>query len=111
MTLFGLIAVILYLLYKRSTEIVVVRSSRTSSKPDFAKIVNAVQEAARQAAEQPADESRRHGARLLGDARQAAVRALVKNDQFLEAIKLYGKLYNVDPYAAKKAVDKIMLEL
>ncbi len=73
-------------------------------------IVNTIQEVAKQAADQAAQGS--GGARLSssqGATGRAAIRAMVKNNQFIEAIQLYKRMYGVDLATAKKAVDEIML--
>ncbi len=113
LTFLGFVAVAFYLLYKRSTEIVVVnplrgvRPSRPDSAPleqvDFARLLNTIQQASTHQA---------GGGAHLPDSNKgrAAIRQMVKNNQFIEAIQLYRRLYGVDLHTAKKAVDALMLE-
>ncbi len=120
LTFLGFVAVAFYLLYKRSTEIVVVnplrdarlypppspRSENPAGGPidqmDFSRLLNTIQ----QASAQPGGLKRPNA---VNNGR-AAIRLMVKNNQFIEAIQLYRRLYGVDLAAAKKAVDAMMLE-
>ncbi len=116
----GLIAAVGVILYKRATEIVVIRPldglKRDAGTPDFASILTTIQQAAEQAAaeanrqNQPRREPQA-GAQVRGKSEQgrAAIRALVANNRFYEAIELYKRVYGVDGEAAKKAVDEMML--
>ncbi|MDD5302493.1 MAG: hypothetical protein PHS14_05220 [Elusimicrobia bacterium] len=108
----GLIAVAFRILYTRSTDIIVVNplqgrrqspppgaepeddESEPQSVPDFARLLNTIQQAA-----QPASAQGR-----------AAIIQMVQNNQFIEAMQLYRRLYGVDLATAKKAIDKMMLE-
>lgn len=117
----GLIIAVGTILYKRATEIVVVRPldglKRDAGTPDFASILTTIQQAAEQAAQeanrqnQPRRE-RQIAAQVKGKSEQgrAAIRALVANNRFYEAIDLYRRIYGVDQEAAKKAVDEMMLQ-
>ena len=108
-TFLGLVAVIAYLIYKRSTDIITVNPLSSQNKfglPDFTSIVNTIQDIAKQAAEEAAQGSAQ---RPQGAQGRAAIRAMVQNDQFIEAIQLYRRTYGVDLATAKKAVDEIML--
>ena len=81
-TFIGFIIVSFIILYKRSTEIIV---------------VNPLQG--------------RRQAPLPGSPQgRAAIIKLVENNRFIEAMQLYRRLYGVDLQTAKKAVDKMMLE-
>jgi endonuclease V-like protein UPF0215 family len=113
LTFFGLIVVFFIILYKRSTEIIVVNplqgrrpeppagedaeneAADPRSVPDFARLLNTIQ----QASQIPASAKGR-----------VEIVQLVQNNQFIEAMQLYRRLYGVDLQTAKKAVDKIMLE-
>lgn len=114
LTFIGLVVVAFIILYKRSTEIIVVNPLRgprqaalpgdeaedeeeaaPESVPDFARLLNTIQ----QAAQNPASAQGR-----------AAIIQMVQNNQFIEAMQLYRRLYGVDLQTAKKAVDKMMLE-
>jgi hypothetical protein len=113
-TFIGLIVVAFIILYKRSTEIIVVNPLRgqrqapmpgdmsedadeegSEPAPSFAGLLSAIQ----QASQNPAS-TQGH----------AAIVQMVQNNQFIEAIQLYRRLYGVDLATAKKAVDKMMLE-
>lgn len=113
-TFIGFIVVTFIILYKRSTEIITVNPMQGTrpaapvlrgpegdepdapdSVPDFARLLNTIQ----QATPKPASAQGR-----------AAIIQMVKNNQFIEAIQLYRRLYGVDLSTAKKAVDKMMLE-
>ncbi len=106
----GLIVVFFIILYKRSTEIIVVNPLKgqrqaplpdddaPDAAPDFAGLLGNIQQAV-QAAQNPAAAQGR-----------AAIMQMVQNNQFIEAIQLYRRLYGVDLRAAKQAVDKMMLE-
>jgi len=108
----GLLCIAAYLVYKRSTEIITVNPLSQQGRPavpNFTEIVNTIQDVARQAAEAQGT----GGAQLpqsQGKQGRAAIRAMVKNNQFIEAIQLYKRLYGVDLATAKKAVDEIMLK-
>jgi hypothetical protein len=112
----ALLCIAAYIVYKRSSEIITVNpmSQVKPSAPDFAAIVNTVSEIAKQAAEQ----QNTGGARLPSSPNsqgradsqgRAAIVRMVKNNQFIEAIQLYKRIYGVDLATAKKAVDEIML--
>jgi len=110
----GVVACIIF--YKRSTEIVKVNPIRHqtpgSTEPasqtiDFARIISTIQDAAAEAAKEAASTG---GARLPMDKGRAAILAMVRNQQFIEAIKRYREVYGVDLRTAKKAVDEMMLE-
>ncbi|MBI5245742.1 MAG: hypothetical protein HY923_01065 [Elusimicrobia bacterium] len=109
----GLICVAAYLVYKRSTDIITVNPLSSQSKtgaPDFSAIVNTISQVAQQAASEAAQGS--GGARIRqssGGQGRAAIRSMVQNNQFIEAIQLYRRMYGVDLATAKKAVDEIML--
>ena len=102
---FGVVACII--LYKRSTEIITVnplkgrtfspeaREEEPQSVPDFARLVNTIQAASQ---------------KTVAAGGRAAIRRLVENDQFIEAMQLYRRVYGVDLEAAKKAIDEMMLE-
>ncbi len=115
-TFIGLIVVSFIILYKRSTEIIVVNPLRGQSQapmpgdtaendaedeedsqpaPSFAGLLGAIQQAAQKSASTQG---------------RAAIIQMVQNNQFIEAIQLYRRLYGVDLSTAKKAVDKMMLE-
>lgn len=120
LTFLGFVAVAFYLLYKRSSEIVVVnplRDARRSSPPssregnaagvpidqmDFSRLLNTIQQASQQPGGLKKPNAVNNG--------RMAIRLMVKNNQFIEAIQLYRRLYGVDLAAAKKAVDEMMLE-
>ena len=110
----GLIAVAFIILYKRSTEIIVINPMR-SARPaapalrgpdedeapetlDFARLINTVQQAAQGKPVEIPVQGRE------------AIRRLVRSNQFIEAMQLYRRLYGVDLKTAKKAVDELMLE-
>ena len=114
LTFIGFVVVSFIILYKRSTEIIVVNPMQGTrpaapvlrgpegdepdapdSVPDFARLLNTIQ----QAAQKPASAQGR-----------AAIIQMVQKNQFIEAIQLYRRLYGVDLQTAKKAIDKIMLE-
>ena len=113
-TFIGLVVVAFIILYKRSTEIIVVNPLQgrrqapmpgdasenddeedSEPAPSFAGLLDAIQ----QASQNPGAPQGR-----------AAIIKLVENNRFIEAIQLYRRLYGVDLQAAKKAVDKMMLE-
>ena len=113
-TLIGLVIVAFIILYKRSTEIIVVNPLRgqrqapmpgdtsenddegdSEPAPSLAGLLGAIQ----QASQNPASAQGR-----------AAIVQMVQNNQFIEAIQLYRRLYGVDLATAKKAVDKMMME-
>lgn len=110
-TFIGFVVVFLIIFYKRSTEIITInplqgqrQAPRTGagdeevapeSVPDFARLLNTIQ----QATQNPGSPQGR-----------AAIIKLVENNQFIEAMQLYRRLYGVDLQTAKKAVDKMMLE-
>jgi len=114
LTFIGFIIVGCIILYKRSTEIITVNPLRgqfqaplpgveaeeeeDADVPDFARLVNTISQAARN----PKGFAEGQG--------RAAVLKLVENNKFIEAMQLYRRLYGVDLAAAKKAVDKMMLE-
>lgn len=119
MLVLGLIAAAVVIIYKRATEIVVVRpldglKSSSSAAPDFSLVVNAIAAAAQEAQKQ--NQPRRErlssagGIQAKSERGRAAIRALVANNQFYEAIELYKRVYGVDGEAAKKAVDEMMLQ-
>ena len=105
LTFLGLIAVAFIILIKRSIEIISVNPLKGQyappppaaqpPAPQLGRILGLIQESAQQ--------------RVSGEGR-GAIRALIKNNQFIEAIQLYQKLYGVRLSAAKKAVDEMMLE-
>ena len=119
-TFIGFIVVFLIIFYKRATEIVVVNPMRglgpaapalrepsdsekePDSVPDFARLLNTIQQASTRA---PGG-----GAKLPVNQGRAAIIKMVENNQFIEAMQLYRRLYGVDLAVAKKAIDKIMLE-
>lgn len=116
----GFVVVFFILLYKRSTEIVVINPMRgappaapvlrdptdeemdgpSDAPPDFATLLNTIKTVAVEAANQSAGAPPSELAR-------AQIRRLVENDQIIEAIKLYTRLYKVDLKTAKKAVDQM----
>lgn len=105
----GFVIVACIVVYKRSTEIIVVNpmryhqpSAQACESIDFGRILNTIQEAAAEAA--------REGARPQTDKGRAAIRNMVKNHQFVQAIARYSQVYGVDLRTAKKAVDEMMLE-
>ena len=120
LTLIGFIIVSFIILYKRSTEIIVVnpmQGTRPAAPvlrgpegdepdapgvPDFARLLNTIQQAATQQSG--------GGAKLHVNQGRAAILKMVQNNQFIEAMQLYRRLYGVDLQTAKKAIDKIMLE-
>ena len=114
--LIGLIVVFLIIFYKRSTEIIKVNplsgarpsvprpdgeepSAGASDTIDFGRLINTISEAAQHQA---------GGGSKLPRSREAVLK-LVRNNQFIEAIALYRRLYGTDLQTAKKAVDKMML--
>lgn len=117
----GFVLVAVFLVYKRSQEIITVNPMRftppslpgqdqkNSQTLDFSRLLNTIQEAAAEAAKEANQQSRPSGAKLP-DKGRAAIRAMVKNQQFIEAIKRYREVYGVDLRTAKKAVDEMMLE-
>lgn len=122
MLILGLIAAAVVIIYKRATEIVTIRPldglKTASDTPDFASVIGAISQAAQQAAAE-ANKQQNRGRRERQGAPQvqaksergrAAIRAMVANDQFHEAIELYKRVYGVDSEAAKKAVDEMMLQ-
>lgn len=116
----GFVIVACIVVYKRSTEIIVVNpmryhqpSARASESIDFGRILNTIQEAAAEAAKEANAPGSSGGAKLprsSGDKGRAAIRAMVKNQQFIQAIQKYKEVYGVDLRTAKKAVDEMMLE-
>lgn len=118
MLVLGLIAAAVVIIYKRATEIVVIRpldglkSSSSSDAPDFSAIVNAIAAAAQEANKQSPRRERPSGGQYQARSERgrAAIRAMVANNQFYEAIELYKKVYGVDGETAKKAVDEMMLQ-
>ncbi len=113
----GFVVVACLIAYKRSTEIIVVNpmryhqpSGKASESIDFGRILNTIQDAAAEAAKE-SQKARHQGARLpSSDKGRAAIRNMVRNHQFIEAIKRYSEVYGVDLRTAKKAVDEMMLE-
>ncbi|UPT73249.1 MAG: hypothetical protein M0D55_15365 [Elusimicrobiota bacterium] len=120
----GLLAAVVIIAYKRATEIVTVnpmaalRKSSSLNLPEgFGQVLGAIKEAAEEAnrqANQQQTQHRRteqHGQIPKGRSEQgrAAIRQLVSNNRFHEAIALYRRVYGVDAEAAKKAVDEMML--
>jgi len=111
----GLIVVAFIILYKRSTEIIVVNPMRAqrpapdlrgpedaadednNESVDFGRLLNTIQ----QAVTQP-DQASGQG--------DEAIRRLIRSDKFIEAMQLYRKVHGVDLRTAKKAVDRLMLE-
>ncbi len=100
----GFVIVACIVVYKRSTEIIVVNpmryhqpSAQASESIDFGRILNTIQEA-------------NASGSSAGDKGRAAIRNMVKNQQFLQAIQRYKEVYGVDLRTAKKAVDEMMLE-
>lgn len=117
MLVLGLIAAAVVIIYKRATEIVVVRpldglKTSSSDAPDFSAVVNAIAAAAQEANRQNQRRERPSGGQFQAKSERgrAAIRALVSNNQFYEAIELYKRVYGVDGEAAKKAVDEMMLQ-
>lgn len=118
LTFIGFVAVAFFLLYKRSTEIITVNPLRGQGQtflpaekapdeeneqevPDFARLLNTITRTAAQAS----------GANLpAAGAGRDEILALVRRNRFIEAIQLYRRIYGTDLAAAKKAVDKMMLE-
>lgn len=114
LTFIGFVAVACVILYKRSTEIITVNPLKgqyqapppgvepeeedETDVPDFARLVNTISQAARD----PKGFAEGQG--------RSAILKLVRNNQFIEAMQLYRRLYGVDLATAKKAVDKMMLE-
>lgn len=112
----GFIIVACIVVYKRSTEIIVVNpmryhqpSGQASESIDFGRILNTIQDAAAEAVKE-ANAQGSGRIRHQGDKGRAAIRNMVKNQQFIEAIKRYSEVYGVDLRTAKKAVDEMMLE-
>lgn len=119
--LIGFVAVAFIILYKRSTEIITVNplsgrprgplpgapeteaEPEEDEQPSFSGFLGAL----KQAAEQAAQQANQGQASAQG---RAAIIRLVRNNQFIEAIQLYRRLYGVDLQTAKRAVDKMMLE-
>ncbi len=119
--LIGLVAVAFIILYKRSTEIITVNplqgrrqapmpggperneDEEQDEQPSFSGFLGAL----KQAAEQAAQQANQGQASAQG---RAAIIQMVRNNQFIEAIQLYRRLYGVDLQTAKRAVDKMMLE-
>jgi len=119
--LIGFVAVAFIILYKRSTEIITVNplqgrrqapmpgapepdeESEQDEQPSFSGFLGAL----KQAAEQAAQQANQGQASAQG---RAAIIQMVRNNQFIEAIQLYRRLYGVDLQTAKRAVDKMMLE-
>jgi hypothetical protein len=118
--LLGFVAVAFVILYKRSTEIITVNPLRGlrpgDARPedeaspsdgadsfDYARLLSTVQQAAEQAV------ARQAGGPAAGQGRAAIIK-LVRNNQFIEAIQLYRRVYGVDLQTAKRAVDQLMLE-
>lgn len=114
----GFVIVACIVVYKRSTEIIVVNpmryhqpSGQASESIDFGRILNTIQEAAAEAVEEANQRSTSSGAKLpSSDKGRAAIRNMVKNHQFIQAIQRYSEVYGVDLRTAKKAVDQMMLE-
>lgn len=122
--LIGFVAVAFIILYKRSTEIITVNplsgrpqgplpgapeaeeAPEQDEQPSFSGFLGALKEAAEEAARQNAGRP----AKLPVAKGRAAIIQMVQNNQFIEAIQLYRRLYGVDLATAKKAVDKMMLE-
>lgn len=97
LTFVGFVVVAFIILYKRSTEIIVVNPLRGQNRsplpgaaepdqddddapesvPDFARLLNTIQ----QAAQKP-----------VSDQGRAAILRMVQNDKFIEAIQLYRRL-------------------
>lgn len=123
-TFIGFVAVAFIILYKRSTEIITVNplSGRPQGplpgapepadqpsqdeQPSFSGFLGALKEAAEEAARQNAGRP----AKLPVNKGRAEIIKMVQNNQFIEAIQLYRRLYGVDLQTAKRAVDKMMLE-
>jgi hypothetical protein len=118
--LIGLVAVAFIILYKRSTEIISVnplqgrpqaplpgadaeQEADAPEQPSFSGFLGALKQAAEQAAQQASQGQ----ASAQG---RAAIIQMVRNNQFIEAIQLYRRLYGVDLQTAKRAIDKMMLE-
>lgn len=122
--LIGFVAVAFIILYKRSTEIITVNplSGRPQAplpgvedaedepaedeQPSFSGFLGALKDAAEEAARQNAGRQ----AKLPVNKGRAEIIRMVQNNQFIEAIQLYRRLYGVDLQTAKRAVDKMMLE-
>lgn len=109
----GFVVVACIVVYKRSTEIIVVNpmrftppnSAESSQSIDFGRILNTIQDAAAEALEES-----QHARLPSSDKGRAAIRNMVKNHQFVQAIQRYSQVYGVDLRTAKKAVDEMMLE-
>lgn len=122
--LIGFVAVAFIILYKRSTEIITVNplqgrpqaplpgaqeaeeEPEDGEQPSFSGFLGALKDAAEEAARQNAGRQ----AKLPGNKGRAEIIRMVRNDQFIEAIQLYRRLYGVDLQTAKRAVDKLMQE-
>lgn len=122
--LIGFVAVAFIILYKRSTEIITVNPLQgrpqaplpgveaaedepaEDEQPSFSGFLGALKDAAEEAARQNAGRP----AKLPVNKGRAEIIKMVRNDQFIEAIQLYRRLYGVDLQTAKRAVDKMMLE-
>jgi hypothetical protein len=120
----GLIAAAVVVAYKRATEIVTInplaalRKSSSLNVPEgFGQVLGALKEAAEEAERQAnrqqtqRERTEQHGQIPKGRSEQgrAAIRQLVSNNRFHEAIALYKRVYGVDAETAKKAVDEMML--
>jgi len=103
--LLGLVGAVFFVLYKRSTQIITVETRFTapaSRGVDFSSLLGSIQQAAEKAAQA-------EGARLETSG-LPAIRAMVRNQQFVAAIQRYQQVYGVDARAAKKAIDGMMRE-
>jgi hypothetical protein len=119
--LLGLVAVAFIILYKRSTGIITVNplqgrrqapmpgdEARDDDREDApAPNLSGFLGALKQAAEQAAAQANQTQASAQG---RSAIIQMVRNNQFVEAIQLYRRLYGVDLQTAKRAIDKMMLE-
>ena len=112
----GFVIVACLVVYKRSTEIIVVNpmryhqpSAKASESIDFGRILNTIQDAAAEAAKE-ANAQGSAQIRHQGDKGRDAIRNMVRNHQFIEAIKRYSEVYGVDLRTAKRAVDVMMRE-
>lgn len=122
--LIGFVAVAFIILYKRSTEIITVNplsgrpqgplpgapeteaEPEEDEQPSFSGFLGALKDAAEEAARQNAGRP----AKLPVNKGRAEIIRMVQNNQFIEAIQLYRRLYGVDLQTAKRAVDKMMQE-